>query len=109
MITASPTSTVPVAPTAQTKALADLRETVDRVIGSVFFAPLLRSMRNSTLKGTIGHGGRGEEVFQAQLDQVFAEQAGRSAAGALNTALVDRFSSAAIAHATDRKTDGIAR
>jgi len=33
----------------------------------------LQSARNTSLKGKYGHGGRGEEMFTAQLDAVFAE------------------------------------
>jgi len=109
MIISSPAVSSSTSSAAQTKALSELRTTVDHVVGSVFFEPLLRSMRNSVLKSTIGHGGRGEEIFQGQLDQVFAEQAGRSAAGSLNETLVARFSRAAIAHATARKSNDDAR
>ena len=45
-----------------------LRETADQLVGSVFYGSLLRTMRASALQGKYGHGGRGEEVFAAQLD-----------------------------------------
>ncbi len=77
---------------------ARLRETIDEVIGSVFFGPLMRSMRSSTLKGSIGHGGRGEEVFRAQLDQVLVERAGRATQYELSEVLFNRFAPAAVAH-----------
>lgn len=87
-----------------TAAMADLRKTVNEVIGSVFFGPLLRSLRAGSLKGEIGHGGRGEEVFQAQLDQVFAERAGAATRYELGDALVERFAPAAIAYRKGTKT-----
>ncbi len=80
-------------------ALKELRTAVNEVVGSVFFAPLLRSMRNSPLKGTYGHGGRGEEVFQAQLDQILAERAGQASNSSLNKTIFDRLSRAAAARA----------
>ena len=74
--------------------LAELREVIDRTLGSVFYGPLLRSARNSSLKGTFGHGGRGEEIFQNQLDQVLAERAGRSTAADVGEALFNRYAGA---------------
>jgi Rod binding domain-containing protein len=68
--------------------LAKLREAVDQVVGSVFYGTLLRTMRSSQLKGPYGHGGRGEEVFGAQLDQVLAERAGRARGYGLTDAVV---------------------
>lgn len=68
-----------------------LREVSGRVMGSVFFGTLLKTMRNSTLKGAYGHGGRGEEVFAAQLDEIFAERMGTTDSLGLTRALYDRF------------------
>ena len=56
--------------------LIRLRETAGRVVGSVFFGTLLKTMRESTLQGPYGHGGRGEEVFAAQLHDVLARRMG---------------------------------
>jgi len=56
--------------------VAKLRETAGHVVGSAFFGTLLKTMRESDLKGSFGHGGRGEEIFEAQLHGVIAERAG---------------------------------
>jgi Rod binding domain-containing protein len=56
--------------------LSRLRETAHRVAGSVFYGTLLKAMRESSLKGTYGHGGRGEEVFAGQLHGLWAEKLG---------------------------------
>lgn len=53
-----------------------LREVTGQVLGSVFFGTLLRIMRETESKGMYGHGGRGEEVFSAQLHGIFAERLG---------------------------------
>lgn len=74
-------------PDGVTRDLHKLRETAGRVVGSVFFAILLRQMRESGLKGEYGHGGRGEEVFSAQLHQIIAERMGMSGNNALTDAL----------------------
>lgn len=63
---------------AESSELLRLRQTADRVVGTVFFGDVLKSMRESCLRSSFGHGGRGEEAFQAQLDQIWAEEAGRA-------------------------------
>jgi Rod binding domain-containing protein len=68
--------------------LAKLRDAADQVVGSVFYGTLLRTMRSSQLKGPYGHGGRGEEIFGAQLDQVLAERSGRARGYGLTEAVV---------------------
>ena len=83
-MTVSPATSNPLASTAseaqrenQTK-LAELRHAAEQLVGITFFQTLLQSAHNSTLKGEIGHGGRGEEMFTAQLDVIFAERAAES-------------------------------
>ena len=71
--------------------LGPLREAVNRVVGSVFYGTLLQQMRASSLKGTYGHGGRGEEVFAAQLDQVLAERAGQAGRSNIGEAIVRSY------------------
>lgn len=80
------------------KARAELRTAVNEVVGSVFLGPLLRAARASTIKGEFGHGGRGEEIFQAQLDQTLTERAGTATRYPLSDVLFDRLAPAAIAH-----------
>ena len=55
-----------------------LKEAAGEVVGQIFFAPLLAQMRASNLKSEFGHGGRGEEVFGAQLDSLLANEIGKS-------------------------------
>lgn len=78
--------------------LSKLRDAVDQVVGSVFYGTLLKTMRESPLKGTIGHGGRGEEMFQGQLDQLLVERAGGARSYDLNEAIVKRFADSAAAY-----------
>ena len=65
---------VPHATTAQ--GLGQLRELSGEIVGSIFYGTLLRTMRESVLKGEYGHGGRGEDIFAAQLHGLFAERLG---------------------------------
>ena len=72
---------------AAAKALARLRSATGTVVGSLFYGTLLKSMRESETKGAYGHGGRGEEVFSAQLHQILAERAGAATRNGLGEAL----------------------
>jgi len=68
-----------------------LRKAADEVVGQVFYGTMLRQLRSSTLQGKYGHGGRGEEVFQAQLDQVLANRAGAAQSSDMSDAIVKRY------------------
>lgn len=64
-----------------------LKEVTGQVLGSVFFGTLLRIMRETDLKGMYGHGGRGEEVFSAQLHGIIAERLGSALRTPLSEAI----------------------
>jgi hypothetical protein len=51
----------------------ELREQFTQFVGEVFFGQMIKAMRATTGKPAYFHGGRGEEVFQGQLDQKLAE------------------------------------
>ena len=57
-----------------------LREAFDAFAGEVFFGQMLKSMRKTLGKPPYFHGGRAEEVFQQQLDQVLAEKLSKASA-----------------------------
>ncbi len=65
-----------------------LRQAASEVVGSVFFAPMLKMARDNPWKGKYGHGGRGEEVFGAQLDMELARRASHRLDGGLIDAVV---------------------
>lgn len=52
----------------------ELREAFGDFVGNTFFGQLIASMRKTVDKPAYFHGGRGEEVFQGQLDQMLAEK-----------------------------------
>ncbi len=52
----------------------EARETFDRFVGQTVFGQLLKSMRKTVGKSAYFHGGRAEEIFQQQLDEVVAEK-----------------------------------
>ncbi|MGB2986516.1 MAG: hypothetical protein WBE26_11610 [Phycisphaerae bacterium] len=68
-----------------------LRETVGRVVGSVFYGTLFKTMRENKLKGSYGHGGRGEQIFAAQLHGILAERMGTAAQRGLDQAMLNRL------------------
>ena len=56
----------------RTSQQGELREVFDQFVGETFFGQLLKAMRQTVHEPAYFHGGRGEKVFQAQLDQVLA-------------------------------------
>ena len=71
--------------------LQRLKEATGQIVGSVFYGTLLKTMRDSELKGAYGHGGRGEEVFAAQLHGMWAERMGEASNGGLADVLYRRL------------------
>ena len=52
----------------------ELREAFGSFVGQTLFGQLLGAMRKTVGKPAYFHGGRAEEIFQGQLDQVLAEK-----------------------------------
>jgi hypothetical protein len=53
---------------------SDLREAFQSFVGQTLFGQMLQAMRKTVGKPAYFHGGRTEEIFQQQLDQVLAEK-----------------------------------
>ncbi len=70
---------------------AVLRQAVGEMVGETFFGQMLKIARNSPLKSELGHGGRGEDIFAAQLDQELARRAGQGAQNGLAEAIYRRL------------------
>ena len=87
----SPVAPTPAIDVRHDPALGALREVVGKVVGSVFYATLLKQMRNSPLRAEVGHGGHGEKVFEAQLDAELAGRAGVAGQGDVAAALLGRL------------------
>lgn len=68
-----------------------LRQTFESVVGQMLFGQLLKSMRKSLGKPAYFHGGRAEEVFQQQLDQVLAEKMSHASAASLVGPMFELF------------------
>ena len=65
----------------------ELKSRINEFVGLAFYGQLLKAMENSPLKGEIGHGGRGEEVFAGQLHMELAQRAGKASASPLTEAI----------------------
>ncbi len=73
----------------------ELRKRVDEFVGMTFYGTLLRTMRDSSMKGPYGHGGRGEEIFTGQLDTILAQRMGQATGSSLNEAVYRSLSARA--------------
>jgi Rod binding domain-containing protein len=80
----------PAAPHAGAKAGdAELRRKFDQFVGQTFFGQMLSSMRQTVGKPAYLHGGRGEEIFRGQLDQVLSEELSERTAGQFSGPMFD--------------------
>jgi Rod binding domain-containing protein len=69
----------------------EVRQAFDRFVGETFYGQMLKSMRETLGKPAYFHGGRAEEVFTAQLDQVLAEQLTRASADSFTGPMFELF------------------
>ena len=67
------------------------REVFDQFVGETFFGQMLASMRKSVGKPAYFHGGRAEEVFQGQLDQVLGEHLSKASEGSFSGPMYELF------------------
>ena len=68
-----------------------LKETFNQFVGETFFTQLIKSMRSSLGKPAYFHGGRAEEVFQGQLDQMLSEQIAESSSEQIAAPMFELF------------------
>jgi len=70
----------------------EARETFDKFVGEVFYGQLLKAMRSTQGKPAYFHGGRAEEIFQQQFDQVLTEELTKSGAEQFTGPMFELFS-----------------
>ncbi|PQO30708.1 hypothetical protein C5Y96_14705 [Blastopirellula marina] len=68
-----------------------LREKFDQFVGESMFGQMLKSMRESVGKPAYFHGGRAEEVFQSQLDQLLVEKISDASAEQISQPMFELF------------------
>jgi hypothetical protein len=69
----------------------ELRETFDQFVGQTLFGQMLESMRKTVGKPAYFHGGRAEEIFSRQLDQVLGEKIASASAETLTGPMFELF------------------
>jgi peptidoglycan hydrolase FlgJ len=70
---------------------AELREAFTDFVGQTLFGSMLASMRKTVGKPAYMHGGRTEEVFQQQMDQLIVEDMTEASADTLAGPMFDLF------------------
>ncbi len=69
----------------------ETREAFQSFVGRTMFGQMLTAMRKTVGKSAYFHGGRGEEVFRQQLDQVLAEKLSDAAAEQFSEPMYELF------------------
>ncbi len=69
----------------------DLRKVFDAFVGETFFGQMLKAMRKTVGKPAYFHGGRAEEIFQQQLDQVLSEKLSEASGGKFSGPMFELF------------------
>ena len=69
-----------------------LREVFDSFVGEVFYGQMLKAMRQTVGKPAYFHGGRAEEIFRGQLDQILAQRMAKTNTGGLTDSMFELFS-----------------
>ncbi|MEM6256898.1 MAG: rod-binding protein [Planctomycetota bacterium] len=64
---------------------AQLREAAEKLVSTTLIMPMFERLRNDPLAVNLVHGGRGEKIFQQQMDQILSDRI----ASASNFDLVD--------------------
>jgi len=70
----------------------ELRKAFDDFVGQTFYGQMLSAMRETVGKPAYMYGGRAEEVFQKQLDQVMAEKLSDATAATFTGPMYELFS-----------------
>jgi hypothetical protein len=75
----------------QSAAPSDVREKFDAFVGQSFYGQLLHEMHKTVGKVHYFNGGRAEEAFQGQLDQVLSENMAKANAGQFTGPMFELF------------------
>jgi hypothetical protein len=69
----------------------ELREAFNEFVGQSFFSQLLSQMRKTVDKPAYFHGGMGEDLFQARLDEVLVERLSDATGDSFSKPMYDLF------------------
>ncbi len=70
---------------------ANVRETFNEVFGEMLYMQMLKGMRKTVGEPAYFHGGRAEEVFTQQLDQVLAQKMASAGGDVLLGSTYDQY------------------
>ncbi len=68
-----------------------LKQAFEDFVGQTFFAELIKSYRSTQQPAAYFNGGRAEQIFQGQLDQILAEQLSKRSADKIADPMYERF------------------
>lgn len=69
----------------------ELKDAFQDFVGQTFFAQLIKAARSSQKPSAYFHGGRAEEIFQGQLDQVLSENLSDSTGSTIADPMFELF------------------
>ncbi len=69
----------------------ELREAFQDFVGQTFFAEMIKACRSGQQPSAYFNGGRAEEIFQGQLDQVLSEELSKSSADKIADPMFELF------------------
>lgn len=76
----------------QTQPASDqLEDAFQDFVGQTFFAEMIKAYRSTQQPSAYFHGGRAEEIFQGQFDQLMTEQLSDSSAEKLSKPMLELF------------------
>jgi len=81
----------PKPPATESRNEAELRNAFNAFVGEAFFGQMLQAMRKTVGKPAYFHGGRAEEIFQQQLDQVLGEKLSQSSGSQFSQSMYELF------------------
>jgi peptidoglycan hydrolase FlgJ len=69
----------------------ELRQAFEDFVGQTFFSEMIKACRSSQKPSAYFNGGRAEEIFQGQLDQVLSEELSKSSADKIANPMFELF------------------
>ena len=70
---------------------SELRQAFDSFVGETFYGQMLKSLRTTVGKAPYFNGGRAEEIFTQQLDQVLSQKLSKVSADKFTGPMYDLF------------------
>ena len=70
----------------------ELKKAFQDFVGQTFYSEMLKAFRATQQESAYFHGGRAEEIFQGQLDQVLTEKLSESSADKFADPMFELFS-----------------